>query len=36
MRTDLLVGTGNLLVQSLEQVGHAGEVLYPDWVDVFT
>lgn len=36
MRTDLLVGTGNLLVQSLSQVGHAGQGLYPGWVDVFT
>jgi AcrR family transcriptional regulator len=36
MRADLLVGTGNLLVQSLGQVGHAGQGLYPDWVEVFT
>jgi AcrR family transcriptional regulator len=36
MRADQLVGTGNLLVQSLGQVGHAGQGLYPDWVEVFT
>ena len=36
MRTDLIVGTGNLLVHSLGQVGHAGQGLYPDWVEVFT
>lgn len=36
MRTDSLVGTGNLLVQSLSQVGHSGQGLYPDWVEVFT
>ena len=36
MRTDQLVGTGNLLIQSLSQVGHTGEGLYPDWVEVFT
>ena len=36
MRTDQLVGTGNLLIQSLSQVGHTGYGLYPDWVEVFT
>ncbi len=36
MRTDKLVGTGNLLIQSLNQIGQAGHGLYPDWVEVFT
>ncbi len=36
MRTDKLVGTGNLLVQALSQIGSAGQGLYPDWLQVFT
>ena len=36
MRTDTLVGAGNLLIQSLNQVGHAGQGLYPDWIGMFT
>lgn len=35
MRTDTLVGTGNLLIQALSQVGSAGQGLYPDWLQVF-
>jgi len=36
VRTDPLMGTGNLLIQSLSQIGQAGQGLYPDWVQVFT
>ena len=30
------MGTGNLLIQSLSQIGQAGQGPYPDWVQVFT
>jgi AcrR family transcriptional regulator len=35
MRADLLVGTSNLLGQALGHIGHGGQVLYPDWVELF-
>lgn len=35
MRTDRLVGVGNLLAQSLSQIGDAGTRAYVDWTAVF-
>ena len=35
MRTDRLVGVGNLLAQSLSQIGDAGTRAYVDWTVVF-
>ena len=35
MRSDKLVGTGNLLIQSLNQIGDRGARAYPDWTGIF-